>query len=69
MDTDLYAQPQWLDSKNVTPAKVSNKYLQEFGENPELGISVCTYAATQIRGYVDYIKMHQINEYYYALSI
>lgn len=64
MDTYLCAQPQWLDAKNVT-AKVSNKYLQKFGANPELGIirakSVCTYAATQIQYY---IKMHKINGFY-----
>lgn len=38
MDTYLYAQPQWFDTKNVAPAKVSYKYLQKSGENPELGI-------------------------------
>lgn len=38
MDTYLHSQPQWFDSKNVAPAKVSNKYLQKSGENSKLGI-------------------------------
>lgn len=54
MVTYLYAQPHWFDTKNVAPVKVSNKYLQKFGENPELGIIRANRvsALLQLHGYV-----------------
>lgn len=56
MDTYLCTQPQWFEPRNAVPAKVSNKYLQRFSENPGLSEhhqcqqSICTFADTQLHG-------------------